>query len=130
MPLTRACEQRARETVRALKLYAYSLDTYGKTPFIYPMYGLGGLPEGFSRYVRSWSWEPSPQLHPAPGCCCRLCAIKGGTFMLNTRVDEVLFDEAGHAAGVRSGDQAATAKFVIGEPTYFPESKVKRTGKV
>lgn len=30
-------------------------------PFIYPIYGLGGLPEGFSR----------------------LCAIHGGTFILN-----------------------------------------------
>ena len=33
-------------------------------PFIYPIYGLGGLPEGFSR----------------------LCAIHGGTFILNKQV--------------------------------------------
>lgn len=60
-PLTCAREQRARETVRALKLYAYSLDTYGKTPFIYPMYGLGGLPEGFSRCVHSLQAQPAPR---------------------------------------------------------------------
>ena len=30
--------------------------SYGKSPYIYPLYGLGGLPEGFSR----------------------LCAINGG----------------------------------------------------
>jgi len=32
---------------------------------------LGGIPEGFSR----------------------MCAIHGGTFMLNTDIDEILFDE-------------------------------------
>ncbi len=41
----------ALETVEAIKLYAGSLERYGKSPFIYPVYGLGGLPESFSRYV-------------------------------------------------------------------------------
>jgi Rab GDP dissociation inhibitor len=39
----------ALETVEAIKLYAGSLERYGKSPFIYPVYGLGGLPESFSR---------------------------------------------------------------------------------
>lgn len=52
-PASAACEQ--------IQLYAYSVQRYGKSPYIYPIYGLGGLPEGFSR----------------------LCAIHGGTFMLN-----------------------------------------------
>jgi hypothetical protein len=49
------------ETLEALRMYGESLERYGKSPFIYPIYGLGGLPEGFSR----------------------LCAIHGGTFILN-----------------------------------------------
>ena len=48
-------------TCECIQLYVYSLERYGKSPYIYPIYGLGGLPEGFSR----------------------LCAIHGGTFMLN-----------------------------------------------
>jgi Rab GDP dissociation inhibitor len=52
-PAAYACE--------CIQLYVYSLERYGKSPYIYPIYGLGGLPEGFSR----------------------LCAIHGGTFMLN-----------------------------------------------
>jgi len=44
---------------------------YGDSPFIYPVYGLGGIPEGFSR----------------------MCAIFGGTFMLNTDIEEILFGE-------------------------------------
>jgi RAB protein geranylgeranyltransferase component A len=47
------------------------------------MYGLGGLPESFSR----------------------LCAIHGGTFMLNKGIDEVLFDSNGVAWGVKTGNE-------------------------
>ena len=35
----------AQETVKNLQTYMYSLERYGKSPYIYPMYGLGGLPE-------------------------------------------------------------------------------------
>ena len=69
----------ALPTVLRLQTYCTSLETYGKSPYIYPMYGLGGLPEGFSR----------------------LCAIHGGTFMLNADVKEVMFDDDGAAWGVK-----------------------------
>jgi Rab GDP dissociation inhibitor len=72
----------ALETVKAIQLYVYSLERYGKSPYIYPIYGLGGLPEGFSR----------------------LCAIHGGTFMLDHSVDEILYD-GGKAWGIRHGDE-------------------------
>ena len=42
-----------------------SMGRYGNSPFIYPIYGLGGIPEGFSR----------------------ISAVNGGTFMLNTDID-------------------------------------------
>ena len=102
----------AINTVKALRLYAESLDRYGKSPFLYPVYGLGGLPEGFSR----------------------LCAIHGGTFILNKSVDEVLFNDDGTVAGVRSGEgddaEVALAPLVIGDPSYFPPSRVRKTGRV
>lgn len=75
----------AIETVKEIQLYCYSLERYGQSPYLYPIYGLGGLPEGFSR----------------------LCAINGGTYMLNTPVDEILFDSTGQAWGVRSGSQVS-----------------------
>jgi len=72
-----------------------SIGRYGNSPFIYPVYGLGGIeinlinniyfkgiPEGFSR----------------------MCAIHGGTFMLNTDIDEIIFDDEGKVSGVRSGE--------------------------
>lgn len=102
----------ASECVGKLRLYAESLDRYGKSPFIYPIYGLGNLPEGFSR----------------------LCAIHGGIFILNKGVDEVLYNADGTAAGVRSGSGAeaevALAPIIIGDPSYFPKDKVKQVGSV
>jgi len=88
-------------TAEAIQLYVYSFERYGKTPYIYPVYGLGGLPEGFSR----------------------LCAIHGGTFMLNKGVDDVLFDPSGTAWGIRTGNEVAKANLIIGDPSYFPASK-------
>lgn len=95
-------DQPALHTVQALQTYCYSLSRYGTSPYIYPVYGLGGLPEGFSR----------------------ICAIHGGTFMLNQDIDEVLF-ENGKAVGVKAANQMARAKMVIGDPSYFPPEKIK-----
>jgi len=98
----------ALPTVKDLQTYMYSLTRYGTSPYIYPCYGLGGLPEGFSR----------------------ICAIHGGTFMLNQDIDEVMFDGDGKAYGVKAGDQMAKAAMVIGDPSYFPQDKIKPTGVV
>lgn len=98
----------AIELIEALQLYSISLQSYGNSPYIYPLYGLGGLPESFSR----------------------VAAIHGGTFMLNRSVDEILFDVDGVAWGIRGGDEVAKATMFLGDPSYFPSSKVRATGRV
>jgi Rab GDP dissociation inhibitor len=98
----------ALPVVEAVQLYASSLARFGGSPFIYPAYGLGGLPESFSR----------------------LCAVNGGTFMLHQDVDEILYGEDGKVAGIRCGDAAASATTIIGDPSYFPATAVKREGRV
>jgi len=85
----------AIETIERINLYVESLGKYGDSPFLYPVFGLGGLPESFSR----------------------LCAIHGGTYMLNTAVDEILMEE-GKVVGVRCGTESAKAPLVICDPTY------------
>jgi Rab GDP dissociation inhibitor len=69
---------------------------------------LGGLPEGFSR----------------------ICAIHGGTFMLNQDIDEILFDESGQACGIKTGNQMARAPMIVGDPSYFASDKIRPTGQV
>lgn len=101
-------DEPAAATAEAIQLYVYSLERYGKSPYIYPLYGLGGLPEGFSR----------------------LCAIHGGTFMLNKAVDEILFDDQGRAWGVKGDNEVARANIIIGDPSYFSASKTRSIGRV
>jgi Rab GDP dissociation inhibitor len=97
----------ALETCAKMQLYLESIGRYGDSPFLYPIYGLGGLPEAFSR----------------------LCAIHGGTYMLNTKVEEVLM-ENGKAAGIKVGDQTAKAPLVICDPSYANPELLKKTGKI
>lgn len=101
----------AVQLLERVKLYSDSLTHYedAPSPYLYPSYGLGGLPESFSR----------------------LAAINGGVFMLNRGVDEVLFNEEGQAWGIRGGNEVAKANLaVIGDPSYFPPEKIRPTGKV
>ncbi|OBA21204.1 rab GTPase activator [Metschnikowia bicuspidata var. bicuspidata NRRL YB-4993] len=95
----------ARPTIERIILYVQSVAKYGKSPYIYPLYGLGELPQGFAR----------------------LSAIYGGTYMLDTPIDEVLYDENNQFKGVVTKEGTAKAPIVIADPTYFPD-RVKKTG--
>ncbi|KAL2012606.1 hypothetical protein VTN00DRAFT_131 [Thermoascus crustaceus] len=105
-----------KETVDRIRLYVNSMALYGKSPYIYPLYGLGELPQAFAR----------------------LSAIYGGTYMLNTGVDEVLY-ENGKVSGIKATmkdrdepgkDMKFTTKTkkIIADPSYFPEKR-KETGQ-
>ena len=105
----------AKETVQRIRLYVNSMARYGKSPYIYPLYGLGELPQGFAR----------------------LSAIYGGTYMLNTNIDEISYDN-GKISGIsatmkeRSEDTngmkfSTKTKKIIGDPSYFP-NKVQVVG--
>lgn len=101
------CEP-ALETVKRIKLCAESLARFqGGSPYIYPLYGLGELPQAFSR----------------------LSAVYGGTYMLNKLDCKVTFDEEGKANGVTSDGETARCKKVVCDPSYLP-NKVKKIGKV
>jgi len=98
----------AINTIKKMGLYLESVGKYGDSPFLYPVYGLGGIPESFSR----------------------LCAIHGGTYMLNQDIDEILFED-GKVTGVKSGEDVAKAPIVVCDPSYVKKlEKTKVTGKV
>lgn len=104
----------APEAIERIRLYGNSVARYGKSPYIYPLYGLGELPQGFAR----------------------LSAIYGGTYMLNTHIDELVV-EGGKTVGIKATMKGVEpemkfetkAKLILGDPSYFP-SKVKVTGHV
>jgi hypothetical protein len=91
---------------------------YGKSPYIYPLYGLGELPQAFAR----------------------LSAIYGGTYMLDKQITSVNVDSDGKFTGVTSAGETVRAKKVIGDPSYFGAGgevegeggkvRVMETGKV
>ncbi|XBH89377.1 hypothetical protein VPH35_081294 [Triticum aestivum] len=98
----------AIEIVKRMKLYAESVARFqGGSPYIYPLYGLGELPQGFAR----------------------LSAVYGGTYMLNKPECKVEFDDEGKVRGVTSEGETAKGKKVVCDPSYVPE-KVKKVGKV
>lgn len=94
------------DTINRIKLYSESLSRYGKSPYLYPLYGLGELPQGFAR----------------------LSAIYGGTYMLNKPVDEIVL-EKGKVVGVKSEGEIARCKQVICDPSYVPDC-VRKVGQV
>ncbi|VDN19825.1 unnamed protein product [Gongylonema pulchrum] len=109
-------------TAERIRLYSDSLARYGKSPYLYPLYGLGELPQGFAR----------------------LSAIYGGTYMLDKPVDSIVY-ENGRVVGVKSGNDIAKCKQanlkiisykaskwvlqVYCDPSYVPD-KVRKVGQV
>jgi Rab GDP dissociation inhibitor len=115
----------ALDLVLRCQLYANSVARYGTgSPYIYPKYGLGNIPEGFSRR----------------------CAVHGGIFMLNTCkaepfVEEILYGADGKVAGIRLGEDVIknydlpsaviNCKQLVADPSYFlGTDKVKKTGEI
>ena len=105
----------AQDTISRIRLYANSMARYGKSPYIYPLYGLGELPQGFAR----------------------LSAIYGGTYMLNTTIEEITYDGS-KVSGIKAtmkerGEEGDGMKFstktkmILGDPSYFP-GKVQVVG--
>ncbi|CAN7937210.1 unnamed protein product [Ixodes hexagonus] len=94
------------DLIKRIKLYSDSLARYGKSPYLYPLYGLGELPQGFAR----------------------LSAIYGGTYMLDKTIDELVMED-GRVVGVRSGGEVARCKQVYCDPSYVPD-RVKKVGRV
>uniref|UniRef100_A0A8D2ZCT2 Rab GDP dissociation inhibitor n=1 Tax=Scophthalmus maximus TaxID=52904 RepID=A0A8D2ZCT2_SCOMX len=99
-------DQPCVETVRRIRLYSESLSRHNTSPYLYPVYGLGELPQGFTR----------------------LSAEYGGTFLSNRAVDEIVMDN-GKVKAVKSEGKLFHCKQLICDPSYVP-NRVRRVGRV
>lgn len=80
-----------KDALKSIKLFLSSIGRYGNTPFLFPMYGCGEIPQ----------------------CFCRLCAVFGGIYCLNRAVSEVEAIPESEKVSLKIGDQKITAKSVV-----------------
>ncbi|KAG7261916.1 hypothetical protein CRUP_026445 [Coryphaenoides rupestris] len=75
-------DQPCAESIKRMRLYLESIARYKSSPFLYPLNGLGELPQGFAR----------------------LSAEHGGTYIVNRVVDEIVMENGKVAAVKSQGD--------------------------
>jgi Rab GDP dissociation inhibitor len=108
-------KQPAHPTIMRCRLYDDSISSYGQSPYVYPVYGLGELPATFSR----------------------LCAVYNGTYILGADIQQVNMKEGAFDnivftfpdGDTRSPPQTIQAKCIIGDPSYFPD-RVRSVAKI
>ncbi|KAH8316671.1 hypothetical protein KR067_012864 [Drosophila pandora] len=89
------------EGMQRTQRFLGSLGRYGNTPFLFPMYGCGELPQ----------------------CFCRLCAVYGGIYCLKRAVDDIGLDAETNELVLSSAGKTLRAKNVVSAPGYSPVSK-------
>ncbi|CAL1609300.1 unnamed protein product [Knipowitschia caucasica] len=99
-------DEPCRETIRMIRLYCQSQSRHSGSPYLYPLYGLGEIAQGFAR----------------------LNAEYGGTLLLNRPVDEIVM-ENGKVKGVKSEGKLFYCKQLVCDPSYVP-SRVRKVGRV
>ena len=82
-------------TITKCRFYVDSFVQNCSAPFIYPVYGVAGLPKGFSR----------------------LAAIHNGTLKLHKDRNGIVYGNDGKVCGVKSGEEAAKCNIVICDPS-------------
>ncbi|NXE86901.1 RAE2 geranylgeranyltransferase, partial [Menura novaehollandiae] len=90
------------EGLQATKKFLQCLGRYGNTPFLFPLYGQGEIPQ----------------------CFCRLCAVFGGIYCLRHAVQCLVVDRASGRckAIVDHFGQRISANYFIVEDSYLSES--------
>ncbi|XP_076164472.1 rab escort protein isoform X2 [Ptiloglossa arizonensis] len=95
-----------RDGVNRTKHFLNSLGRYGNTPFLWPMYGSGELPQ----------------------CFCRLCAVFGGVYCLKRQLDGVVIDKD-KCKAIISGKQRLTLEHLVVGQGHLPPTIVASEGE-
>lgn len=85
--------------LQAAKTFLQCLGRFGNTPFIFPLYGQGEIPQ----------------------CFCRMCAVFGGVYCLRHKVQCLVVDKvSGRCTGIIDAfGQRISASYVIVEDSYL-----------
>ncbi|KAH8418371.1 hypothetical protein KR222_004504 [Zaprionus bogoriensis] len=95
------------EGMRRTQRFLGSLGRYGNTPFLFPMYGCGELPQ----------------------CFCRLCAVYGGIYCLKRSVDDISqATDASNELLLTTAGKTLRAKKVVCAPGHVPAPWTKHYG--
>ncbi|XP_062513686.1 rab proteins geranylgeranyltransferase component A 1-like isoform X2 [Corticium candelabrum] len=86
-----------KEGLKACQRYLQSLGRYGNTPFLWTLYGVGELPQAF----------------------CRLCAVFGGLYVLNRKIEKVVVNPSNQFQAVISEGKRLQASWLIGGSSYL-----------
>lgn len=86
--------------LKATQSFLQSLGRYGNTPFIWPLYGAGELPQAF----------------------CRMCAVFGGLYCLRRAASAITVNkDTNQCTGTISNNQLLKCKWLITGYSYVPE---------
>ncbi|XP_017757912.1 PREDICTED: rab proteins geranylgeranyltransferase component A 1 [Eufriesea mexicana] len=88
-----------RDGVNRTKHFLNSLGRYGNTPFLWPMYGSGELPQ----------------------CFCRLCAVFGGVYCLKRQLDGIVIHKNKCKAIISGKQRISLEHLVVGQGHLPPE---------
>ncbi|OCT66000.1 rab proteins geranylgeranyltransferase component A 2 [Xenopus laevis] len=89
------------EGLKAMQHFLKCLGRYGNTPFLFPMYGLGEIPQ----------------------CFCRMCAVFGGVYCLHHSLECLVVDEDSKLckAVIDHRGKRVDCKYLVVEDSYLPE---------
>ncbi|XP_075166528.1 rab escort protein [Haematobia irritans] len=88
------------EGMERTKKFLQSLGRYGNTPFIFPMYGCGEIPQ----------------------CFCRLCAVFGGIYCLKRQITAINMDSGAQTVSIEvDGQHQVQAKHIVCSSSNLPE---------
>lgn len=88
------------EGLKATQKFLNSLGRYGNTPFLWPLYGSGELPQ----------------------CFCRLCAVFGGIYYLKREVDAIVLDSENKCQGIISRGKRLNCRWLVLDVHFAPQS--------
>ncbi|XP_050417118.2 rab proteins geranylgeranyltransferase component A [Patella vulgata] len=91
------------EGLKKTQVFLQSVGRYGNTPFLFPLYGSGELPQAF----------------------CRLCAVFGGIYCLQMTADALIINKDNKCeAIITSEGQRISCKWLIMGSSYSPKQYI------